>query len=78
MLQYLNRPVHSCSMPFVLRDVVKAALWLKLNTMERLHPWLQEPMLCPICAVRETHIHVLSQCKYLCLAAKVVPRVLMM
>ena len=40
--------------------------------MEWLHPWLQEPMLCLICAVRETHTHVLSQCKSLCLAAKVV------
>ena len=64
--------MHSCSMPPVLRDFVKAALWLKLKTMETLHPWLQEPMLCPICAVCETHTHVLSQCKYLCLAAKVV------
>ena len=56
----------------VLRDFVIAALWLKLNTMERLPRWLKEPMLCPICAVRETDVHVLSQCKYLCLAAKVV------
>ena len=29
-------------------------------------------MLCPIFALRETPIHVLCQCKYLCFVAKVV------
>ena len=42
--------------------------------MVRLHPWLREPMLCPICAVKETHEHVLSQCEYLCLTAKIVSK----
>ena len=88
MLQYPNRQtapeqrqtietwhaLHACSMPPVVRDFVKAVLWLKIKTLERLHPWLQEPTLCPICAMRETHAHVLSKCKYLCFAAKVGPQ----
>ena len=69
MLRYLNQQMvverrqtaetwkvlHSASMTPILRDFVKESLWLKLKTMERLHPWLREPMLCPIGAVKETH-----------------------
>ena len=66
------KALHYASMTPILRAFVKESLWLKLKTMERLHPCFREPMLCPICAVKETHEHVLSQCKYLCLAAKIV------
>ena len=86
MLRYLNqqtlverrqsaetwKALHSAPMTLILRDFVKESLWLKLKTMEGLHPRVREPMLCPICAVKETHEHVLSQCKYLCLVAKIV------
>ena len=62
----------SCVRPPVLFEFAHQALWRKLRTLPRLQPWLHEPGLCPICNTPETYEHVLTECKYLKIAVKVI------
>ena len=64
--------LRQATMPPALFEFAHQALWRKLRTLPRLQPWLHEPGLCPICNTPETHEHVLTECKYLKIAVKVI------